>query len=95
MEQKAIEVFALGNMTSFILKNTLPYSFFHRRYVEKESSNRCVATFSLQDEPACFTISRPASDEEPMILGAVSFSGILHVFEHHLNGLELNASRGL
>lgn len=51
-----------------------------------EKNEFSQASFTLQDDPLHFTVSRPTSDEDPVILAVVTVSGILHVFEHHLNG---------
>lgn len=43
-------------------------------------------SFNLQDDLSSFVISRPMSEEDPITLVAVTVTGILHIFEHHLNG---------
>ncbi|KZS04377.1 WD repeat-containing protein 43 [Daphnia magna] len=56
------------------------------RFVGEEKNGQSQASFTLQDDPLNFTVSRPISDKDPVVLAAVTVTGILHVFEHHLNG---------
>ena len=60
----------------------------HRRYVPgvESKSGQSLASFALQDDPLSFSVSRPATDKDPIVLVAVTITGLLHVFEHHLNG---------
>jgi hypothetical protein len=61
-------------------------SIYFRRFTGPEKNGQPLASFALQDDPLSFAISRPASDEDPVVLVAVTVTGILHIFEHHLNG---------
>ena len=57
-----------------------------RRFVGEEKNGQSQASFTLQDDPLNFTVSKPVSDKDPVVLAAVTVTGILHIFEHHLNG---------
>ncbi|EFX89777.1 hypothetical protein DAPPUDRAFT_303119 [Daphnia pulex] len=56
------------------------------RFVGEEKNGQSQASFTLQDDPYNFTVSKPVSDKDPVVLAAVTVTGILHIFEHHLNG---------
>jgi len=58
----------------------------YRRFTDGVESGKALASFILQDDLSSFAISRPGSEDDPIVLVAVTVTGILHVFEHHLNG---------
>ena len=57
-----------------------------RRFTGSVETGKALVSFALQDELSSFAISRPVSEEDPIVLVAVTVTGILHIFEHHLNG---------
>jgi len=59
------------------------------RFTDGVESGKALASFILQDDLSSFAISRPGSEDDPIVLVAVTVTGILHVFEHHLNGRSL------
>jgi len=56
------------------------------RFTEGVKNGKALASFALQDDPSSFSVSRPVAEEDPIVLVAVTVTGILHIFEHQLNG---------
>lgn len=50
------------------------------------SEKSALVSFRLSDEPASMRVSRPTSRNEKVRLSVLTRGGILHVFEHQLNG---------
>lgn len=75
-----------GEKVNYPQVKALTCHLTNRRFIGEEKNGQSQASFTLQDDPLNFTVSRPSSDEEPVVLAAVTVTGILHVFEHHLNG---------
>lgn len=50
------------------------------------SERSALASFSLSDEPVGIDLLMPSNRDQKILLSAVTKSGVLHVFEHHLNG---------
>lgn len=59
--------------------------FFVERSVSSKDKTTPVASFVLQDGASSVHMSN-SGDNSPMLLCAVTESGILHVFKHKLNG---------
>lgn len=75
-----------GNSKKGLSTFLIVFFFSFRRHVGEEKSGPSLASFVLQDDPLSFAVSRPAAEDDPVVLVAVSVTGILHVYEHHLNG---------
>uniref|UniRef100_T1IMG5 Small-subunit processome Utp12 domain-containing protein n=1 Tax=Strigamia maritima TaxID=126957 RepID=T1IMG5_STRMM len=55
--------------------------------LNKDSKDKgASATFALREEPVFIDITTPTSRDQSLLLTAVTKSGLLQVFEHHLNG---------
>ena len=59
---------------------------YFRRFTGTSKTSQALASFSTQDEPLSLNVSRPTSEEDPIVLAVITVSGLLQIFEHHLNG---------
>ncbi|CAL1536918.1 unnamed protein product [Lymnaea stagnalis] len=75
------------NEANYILSAAVDDRHIHVWYCDESLKEKnSVASFSLPDEPVSISLSNPSASSQALQLAVITRKGIVHIFEHILNG---------